>query len=524
MSDYSTRNISSPDTTISDKATLAGKVTDLNRLTDEHLTLVIDANVFMGAGTDPFKLYHDSDIVIPYAVIHTLDEHRSDGGGIGWACRLVLDHIEQLRLRHQRGQLRLGSVKDYNNNTVRIVESRSHQSYHLGDGRTSTAVIDVAKGLVDSADKVVVVSNSLLTRLRANDSGIDAMAYSDNNLQPFDGWFDIEIDNLSDDISDDAQPEILQPVTQWSDQLTSYIMSWLHRHITKSGANTPANMAIRINHNRGCTPQIVLKHGDQFVDLNYKLHAGGIYPRRNNSDQLVALTYLLDPDIQVVSLGGVAGSGKSILALAAGIEQVNTGQYDRIMVFRSMVEVAQQEIGFLPGDLDAKMAPWAQAIWDNVDQIDRKNGKAKTPKHSVANARKRYDRSPSPRSTTESPTVDRTTGLQEAQQRHLDDISVQPVTYLRGRTFVNTFVIVDDAQSLDRTTLLDIISRLGHGSKIVFTYDMTQQDNPYISNSTSILSVVGNLMSEEVFAHIDFTKSERSPLAQLAADLLAKEA
>lgn len=87
MSDYSTRNISSPDTTISDKATLAGKVTDLNRLTDEHLTLVIDANVFMGAGTDPFKLYHDSDIVIPYAVIHTLDEHRSDGGGIGWACR-----------------------------------------------------------------------------------------------------------------------------------------------------------------------------------------------------------------------------------------------------------------------------------------------------------------------------------------------------------------------------------------------------------------------------------------------------
>ena len=224
----------------------------------------------------------------------------------------------------------------------------------------------------------------------------------------------------------------------------------------------------------------------------------------------------------MVSLGGVAGSGKSILALAAGMTQVDAGRYERIMVFRSMVEVAQQEVGFLPGDLDAKMAPWAQAIWDNVDQIDRKNGKTKTPKHSAANQRDPNSRKL--RQSTNSTPTEVATELQEAQQRHLEDISVQPVTYLRGRTFVNTFVIVDDAQSLDRTTLLDIISRLGRGSKIVFTYDMAQQDNPYISNSTSILSVVNNLLGEDVFAHIDFTKSERSRLAQLAADLLAKEA
>ena len=487
-------------------------------------TLVIDANVFMGAGTDPFKFYHNCDIVIPYAVIDTLDEHRSDGSGIGWACRLVLDYIERLRVHHGAGQLSSNGVVDNNGNTVRIVEpssSTQRPEHRPSGGRASTAVISLAQELRKSSDNVTVVSNSLLTRLRANDYSIEATAYNDGSLQPFDGWFDI--DDVDLDGLDNTQLDLLKPANDWSNELTSELLTWLSAHITDHGATTPANMAVRINYASG-TQQVVLKRGDHFADLDYYVHAGNIYPRRsnNNYDQTVALTYLLDPDIQVVSLGGVAGSGKSILALAAGMTQVDAGRYERIMVFRSMVEVAQQEVGFLPGDLDAKMAPWAQAIWDNVDQIDRKNGKTKTPKHSAANQRDPNSRKL--RQNTNSTPTEVATELQEAQQRHLEDISVQPVTYLRGRTFVNTFVIVDDAQSLDRTTLLDIISRLGRGSKIVFTYDMTQQDNPYISNSTSILSVVNNLLGEEVFAHIDFTKSERSRLAQLAADLLAKEA
>ena len=495
-----------------------------NPLNDQP-TLVIDANVFMGAGTDPFKFYHNCDIVIPYAVIDTLDEHRGDGSGIGWACRLVLDYIERLRVNHGAGRLSSGGVVDHNGNTVRIVESSPNDrptTHRPGDGRASTAVISVAQELRRSADRVTVVSNSLLTRLRANDCSIDATAYNDGSLQPFDGWFDI--DDVDLDSLDGTQLDLLKPANDWSGDLTNELLAWLDRYITDHGATTPSNMAVRINY-ASDTQQIVLKRGDHFVDPDYQIHAGNIYPRRGNNDQMVALTYLMDPDIQVVSLGGVAGSGKSILALAAGMAQVSSNRYERVMVFRSMVEVAQQEIGFLPGDLDAKMAPWAQAIWDNVDQIDRKNGKVKAPKHAATCQHDQDNRKlrRNPYNSTTAPN-DATTELQDAQQRHLEDISVQPVTYLRGRTFVNTFVIVDDAQSLDRTTLLDIISRLGRGSKIVFTYDMTQQDNPYISNSTSILSVVNNLLSEDVFAHIDFTKSERSRLAQLAADLLAKEA
>ena len=166
-----------------------------------------------------------------------------------------------------------------------------------------------------------------------------------------------------------------------------------------------------------------------------------------------------------------------------------------------------------PGDLNDKMAPWAQAVWDNVDQIDRINGRIKKPSRRQSTSQPDQPRNDNGATDT----------ALDAQERHLADIQVQPVTYLRGRTFVNTFIIVDDAQSLDRSIILDIITRLGNRSKIVFTYDMSQQDNPYISIGTGMPSIVNDLMSEDVFAHVDFVKSERSELAQLAADILAKE-
>lgn len=477
--------------------------------------LVIDANVFMGAGTDPFHTYHNSVIAIPFAVIRSLKKHSRDEGGIGWACRSVSDYIEKLRSSSQSVALYSSEgITDKNGNSIRIIKDDKDcipsSLRRTCDDLNDALVIAAAISLQDSCPTthtqdgsavVTLISNSLPTRLLANNANVAACPYANSSFQPFNGRLNVGIEVGSErDLLQNRSAAIrgLQCVDDRCAQL---------------GVKVPAHAVITTQHHDG-TPGLIMKYGDGFRPIDYSVSAGNVRPRQSNQDQTIALNYLMDPNIQAVSLGGIAGSGKSLLAIAAGIAQVESGEYSRILIFRSMHSVAQQDVGFLPGDLNDKMAPWAQAVWDNVDQIDRINGRIKKPSR-----RQSTNQPDQPRNDNGA-----TDTALDAQERHLADIQVQPVTYLRGRTFVNTFIIVDDAQSLDRSIILDIITRLGNRSKIVFTYDMSQQDNPYISIGTGMPSIVNDLMSEDVFAHVDFTKSERSRLAQLAADLLAKEA
>lgn len=216
------------------------------------------------------------------------------------------------------------------------------------------------------------------------------------------------------------------------------------------------------------------------------------------------MTYLSDRNIQVVSLGGVAGAGKSFLALAEGFREVKAKKVDKIIVFRSMYELGQQKVGFLPGDLDDKIEPWAQAVWDNISKIDRMTSSKKKQQQGGNGA----DGGALGFS------------IESSKKKHEFDVEISPISFLRGRTLDDAFIIVDDAQSLDRVTLLDILARLGKNTRIVFTFDINQNDNPYISESTSILQLINDLRGNRMFAHIDFTISERSSLAQLASRLL----
>ena len=473
------------------------RLVDLDNNPEQRPTLVIDANVFMGAGNDPFKVFQNSDIVVPVPVIEDLERHRGDDGGIGWACRSVLGHIEQLRISHQADAIYDVNMNDENGNTLCIAKEIADDiPPELRNGRSSSAVIAITMTLCRTRDNVVLISNSLPTRLRANGHHLRAEPYADDTFQPFDGRLTANVRGTIHDLV-------------YVKKARQMALAEVDRQCHDGGYPTPAHAAVVFTHIDG-QQQVILKSNEGFRQLDYNIHAGNVRPRPGNLDQVIALNYLMDESIQAVSLGGIAGSGKSILALAAGMAQVECGKYDRIMVFRSMHSVANQDVGFLPGDLNDKIAPWAQAVWDNVDQIDRINGRIK----------KRNYRQDAAKQAVRS-NIDEQTA--SAQERHAQDILVQPVTYLRGRTFVKTFIIVDDAQSLDRSTILDIITRLGRESKIVFTHDMSQQDNPYISIGTSMLSVINDLVCQSVFAHLDFTKSERSELAQIAADLLAKE-
>ena len=201
-----------------------------------------------------------------------------------------------------------------------------------------------------------------------------------------------------------------------------------------------------------------------------------------SAEQRLAIDMLLDPEIGIVSLGGRAGTGKSALALCAGLEAVlEKQQYRKIMVFRPLYAVGGQELGFLPGDAAEKMNQWAQAVFDTLGSVVSQNV------------------------------------LDEVIERGM--LEVLPLTHIRGRSLHDAFVIVDEAQSLERNVLLTVLSRIGQSSRVVLTHDVAQRDNLRVGRHDGVAAVIEALKGHPLFAHVTLTRSERSPVAALVTEL-----
>ena len=206
-----------------------------------------------------------------------------------------------------------------------------------------------------------------------------------------------------------------------------------------------------------------------------------------SAEQRVALDLLLDDTVGIVSIGGRAGTGKSALALCAGLESVlERGEHKRIIVFRPLYAVGGQNLGYLPGDEMEKMNPWSQAVYDTLEGVVSDNV------------------------------------LDEVASRDL--LEVLPLTHIRGRSLHDAFVIVDEAQSLERNVLLTVLSRLGRGSRVVLTHDVAQRDNLRVGRHDGVQAVIEKLKGQDLFAHVTLTRSERSPIAELVTDLLEDHA
>jgi PhoH-like ATPase len=218
------------------------------------------------------------------------------------------------------------------------------------------------------------------------------------------------------------------------------------------------------------------------------VRAFGAEPK--NVRQTVALHQLLDPDIAAVSLMGMAGTGKTFLALAAALEQVlEQGRYRRVSVYRPLVAVGRQEVGYLPGDLNEKLAPWMAAVHDNLFALFSDAG-VDGAKHAIEEL------------------VDR------------GELEMAAVTYLRGRSITGEFVIIDEAQNLELPTLKVILTRMARDSKVVFCGDLTQVDNPYISPFGGMAALIEKFKGSSLFGHVTLEKTVRSPLAEMAANVL----
>ena len=420
-------------------------------------TYVLDTSVLL---SDPRALFRFAEhaVVLPVVVVSELESKRNDPE-IGYFARQALRLLDELRIEHERLDFPI-AIGD--GGSFRVELNHSNQSVlpsglQLGDN--DSRILAVASNLKNDGLDVVVVSKDLPLRVKASSIGMAAEEYR----------AELAVDSGYTGIAD----------LQVSGEQMSDLYEKEEIRSTKLDG-VPVNTGVVIHSERGSAlgrvhvaGAVALVRGDREVF--------GL--RGRSAEQRLAIDALLDSEIGIVSLGGSAGTGKSALALCAGLEAVlERQQHKKIMVFRPLYAVGGQDLGFLPGDAGEKMNPWAQAVYDTLGSVVSDNV------------------------------------LDEVIERGL--IEVLPLTHIRGRSLHDAFVIVDEAQSLERNVLLTMLSRIGQNSRVVLTHDVAQRDNLRVGRHDGIASVIERLKGHPLFAHVTLTRSERSAIAALVTDLL----
>ncbi|MDT3441277.1 MULTISPECIES: PhoH family protein [unclassified Pseudofrankia] len=422
-------------------------------------THVVDTSVLL---SDPRALlrFAEHNVVLPLVVIGELEAKRNHPE-LGWFAREALRILDDLRIKHGRLDHPLpletgGTLRVELNHTDPTVLP---PGFRVGDN--DSRILSVALNLAADGDDVVLVTKDMPLRVKASVVGLDAEEY--RALQPVDtGWGGTaELGVSQEDL----------------DRL------YAGEHLTlPAAAELPCHTGLVLTAAGGSASALGRVCSDKSVKLvRGDREAFGLHGR--SAEQRVALDLLLDPEIGIVSLGGRAGTGKSALALCAGLEAVMERRAHRkVVVFRPLYAVGGQDLGYLPGSENEKMAPWAQAVYDTLGALVSEDV------------------------------------IDHVVERGM--LEVLPLTHIRGRSLHDSFVIVDEAQSLERGVLLTVLSRLGAGSRVVLTHDVAQRDNLRVGRHDGVASVIETLKGHPLFAHVTLTRSERSPIAALVTTML----
>jgi PhoH-like ATPase len=412
--------------------------------------------------SDPRALlrFAEHNVVLPLVVIGELEAKRNHPE-LGWFAREALRILDDLRIRHGRLDHPLpleggGTLRVELNHTDPTVLP---PGFRVGDN--DSRILSVALNLAAEGDDVVLVTKDMPLRVKASVVGLQAEEY--RALQPVDtGWGGM------------AELSVGQ---QELDRL------YAGEHLLLAdAADLPCHTGLVLTSSGGSASALGRICADKTVRLvRGDREAFGLHGR--SAEQRVALDLLADPEIGIVSLGGRAGTGKSALALCAGLEAVMERRAHRkVVVFRPLYAVGGQDLGYLPGSENEKMAPWAQAVYDTLGALVSEDV------------------------------------IEHVVERGM--LEVLPLTHIRGRSLHDSFVIVDEAQSLERGVLLTVLSRLGAGSRVVLTHDVAQRDNLRVGRHDGVASVIETLKGHPLFAHITLTRSERSPIAALVTTML----
>jgi PhoH-like ATPase len=423
-------------------------------------TFVLDTSVLLA---DPAALrrFQEHEVVLPVVVITELEGKRHHPE-LGFFARSALRLLDELRVSH--GRLDEAVPAGPEGGTVRVELNHTDpqslpSGFRLGDN--DTRILAVARNLANEGNDVTLVSKDLPMRIKASAVGLKAEEYHAEGISSSDtgytGMAELDVTSADlDELYDDGSLDLA------------------------AARDLPCHTGLVLLSDRGTAlgrvgpdKQVYLVRGDR--------EAFGIHGR--SAEQRIALEMLLDPEVGIVSLGGRAGTGKSALALCAGLEAVlERRQHQKVVVFRPLYAVGGQELGYLPGSESEKMGPWAQAVFDTLSAVTSRDV------------------------------------IDEVLERGM--LEVLPLTHIRGRSLHDAFVIVDEAQSLERNVLLTVLSRIGANSKVVLTHDVAQRDNLRVGRHDGVVAVVEKLKGHPLFSHVTLTRSERSPIAALVTEML----
>jgi PhoH-like ATPase len=457
----------------------------------EIRTYVLDTSVLL---SDPaaFHRFAEHEVVLPLVVISELEGKRHHPE-LGWFAREALRRLDELRVKHGRldeplpatelgGTLRV----ELNHSDPAVlppgfrgdggVPSRAGREVAANDAR----ILSVALGLAAEGRDVTLVTKDMPLRVKAAAVGLTADEYRHGQASDptWTGMSQLEL--TEEQIKSLYAGEALEMA-----DLPGGVAGVAGETDGRGGGEwngsvLPVHTGLVLHSSRGSALGRVLP------DKTVRLVRGDreVFGLRGRSaEQRVALDLLLDESIGIVSLGGRAGTGKSALAMCAGLELVmERRQHKKVIVFRPLYPVGGQELGYLPGTETEKMSPWAQAVFDTLGALVHENV------------------------------------LEEISARGM--LEVLPLTHIRGRSLHDAFVIVDEAQSLERGVLLTVLSRIGTGSRVVLTHDVAQRDNLRVGRHDGVTAVIEALKGHPLFAHVTLTRSERSPIAEMVTDLL----
>lgn len=434
---------------------------------------ILDTNVLL-YDSAALSAFPDAEVIVPITVIEEIDQFKKEMSETGRNARLVSKTIDQYR---QQGSLSDGLVQE-NGSMLRVFvwnRENGHLPTELDSKRAGNRVLACAMHLKaqSKGDKVILVSQDTNIRIKANALGIESISYEGDHPAASELYTGYVLRTVS---AEELEGYRHQEQVSFEGEFAP------NQGIILQDGQDPENyLGFRHVGNRGDGPFVRLADTTGGI--------WGVTPR--NLQQLLALDILLDPKVPIITLMGKAGTGKTLLALAVGLQMMmEENTYTRLLVSRPIFPMGR-DIGYLPGSAQEKLEPWMQPIFDNLEFLV---GSPVSKHHSSKGYEALIDQ-----------------GL----------INIEPLTYIRGRSIPNQFMVVDEAQNLTPHEIKTIITRVGSGTKIILTGDPYQIDNPYVDAISNGLShVVERFRNFPLAAHVTLSRGERSELAELAANLL----
>ena len=458
--------------------------------------IILDTNVLLHDPESPLH-FANENVVIPIQVVEEVDRFKRDPGEKGRNARRVSRFLDNLR---EKGNLSSGvKINNKFEGTIKVAfcrkETTDRLPSELSDSSGDNKILAVAleeknTKILSDFPEVVLISKDTNLRIKADAVGLKAEDYSKDK---------VSLDNLE---------KGFREISSNSDEINKVQKDgfiYLRDIKSKFEPSLVSNEGVILKDNLKESHTYLTRYDQsekKLVGLNYlkRSNLGKVKPK--NLEQSFALDLLLDPKVQLVSLVGKAGTGKTLLALAVGLHQVaDENIYERLLVSRPPIPLGK-ELGYLPGSLDEKLAPWMKPIIDNLDFLtspkSNKNGEKIDRKERDINSKNSWE-----------------------DLRGMGLLEVEAINYIRGRSIPNQFILIDEAQNLTPLEVKTIVTRAGEGTKIVFTGDPNQIDHPYLdSDSNGLTWLAKKLHGQKIIGHITLSQGERSDLAELAADLL----